>query len=392
MVDTTERRPALTGTESMNARRATTISDYVPRIPVLVALLAALTWGQAKGAAELRVRLLDGETGKGVYHADVVVRGLDTRPVGPWGGYYCFYNVPFGEWVVVVQRQRYWPGSITVVISSEGTIYDTVYLRPASPRTVVVGVRSGRTTRPISGALVNVAGQSVSVSTDYYGEAVLTNLPTGVISITAWAEDYREKGVRTVIDGPDTEYVRLDLQDTLPDRIVYGRVVDQLNGRVLKQARVRFKGIPGPAVTDQSGNYSVVGLRPGWREYEAEKRGYLPESADVMVRAADSSFLDIALYDSTRVSLYGRVRDREGYSPSLASIQLVGTAVSGSVSPRSGLYRLLDVPQGTYLMKFSAPEWYPESAEVTVLKGTPVRGDMIIRHRLSPRITPIPRK
>lgn len=342
--------------------------------------LIQLAQSQANGTGELRIRLLDCETGEGLYNAQVVLRGLDIRPDGPWGGYYCLHKVPAGEWQVVVSRLRYRSDSTAVRVRAGRTGYDTVSLRPAAPRVVVADVRSVRTGYPVRYARVVVDGTDVADITDEYGEAVLSGIPTGVVTITVSAENYFSEGQRTQLANSDTSLVRFTLRDTLPDRVLNGRVTDRLTGRVLDGVRIWSSELATSTTSDGAGHFRLAGLRPGWSDFRLTRPGYISRGFSMFVARADSDFAEIVLYDSSRTSFYGWVRSEGGRGPLEGTIRLSGTDREENVAPGSGFYRFFDVPAGTYLMEFSGTECFPESVEVTAKQGIPVRQDIECRN------------
>jgi len=217
--------------------------------------------------------------------------------------------------------------------------------------------------RPVPGAEVTVvsadsaggfAFPDLFAQTDGDGRYVLDGVPPGSRTLEARAEGYR-RGVRDLEVKEGDTTVDFTLESGFQ---VAGRVVDEAGNPV---ASAQLLMVAGRSFTDvltalsgADGAFHFDGVQAGTFRLTARKIGYAsnPQGDTVTVSNASVSGLEIKL--AAGGSLTGKITGVD--FSQLSRVRVVANGVRPGQLDADGIYRILNVPPGDYVVSASVPD------------------------------------
>ncbi|TDE10097.1 carboxypeptidase regulatory-like domain-containing protein [Jiangella asiatica] len=148
---------------------------------------------------------------------------------------------------------------------------------------------------------------------------------------------------------------------------VDGTVTDE-SGAPLAGATVEVTGTARTATTAADGTYRLL-LEPGEHTLRYSRVGSAPVERAVAVAAGGSATVDVALAGSGLGAVRGVVTsDRDGTAVAGAQVSLAGTELSATTGT-DGVFRIDDVPGGSYELRVAAAGHFTATAAVDVVAG-----------------------
>jgi len=165
---------------------------------------------QATAPSTITGRVTDSATGSGIANASV---SAGTQSVSTnSSGYYTISPVPTGSQTVMASSSGYLSGSKPVTVVSGSTITANISLAPITNGTI-----TGQVTFAGSGLdNITVAAGGRSAVTASGGYFILTNVPTGIQTVTATASGYQNNSTTVNVSAGGTVPANINLQMPTP--------------------------------------------------------------------------------------------------------------------------------------------------------------------------------
>jgi len=242
----------------------------------------------------------------GIEGAVVTVAGKST--VTDASGNYVIQNVPSGSQEVAASKAGYVSQKTTVSVPAGGTITMNFQLVVAVSR----GTISGRVTQyskplicfvggpgvsqgvGIKGAVVSVAGTSLSAITDDSGNYTISSVPTGTYTVNASAQGYNTGTQGATVNENITTTVNFQLVLLPTTGEISGRVTNT-SGTPIVSAGVKLSEVGDSVITDASGTYRFPSVRPGTHTVNVNASGFIDSSRTVNVIAGKTTTADFVL-------------------------------------------------------------------------------------------------
>jgi hypothetical protein len=164
-------------------------------------------------------------------------------------------------------------------------------------------------------------------------------------------------------------------EDTLPIETNQGATISghvhSHSGALLNGATVTCSEFETLTLAD--GYYSFKGLNAGTFEVTVNLQGYQPESKTITVTENDTTILDFSLAQAAGAAqIHGHIFDDETQERILntGSVILV-LPISNKYSPidDNGYYEFAELPEGSYRLVTSIPEYHDHDATVSLNDG-----------------------
>lgn len=253
-----------------------------------------------------------------------------------------------------------------------GINFVSPFLRPPKPPTGVIAgaVRDDITNNPIS-ATVSFADTTIGIESLVTDAATgvfkFEEVPTGVITIVAKADGYREQSIPVVVKEDETTTQDILLMPKQTYGSITGVIKDAKTGKPIP-ATLKLKGLDRPPIkTDANGYYRIDSVPTGVASVEATAPDFLPSISTVQIEVNRTANLDIML-KTTRVvgQLLGQIKDRKTEEPLAGVIRFPDTDIPEVKSDATtGVFKA-EIPAGTYAIVVSA-EGYIEQPSPLVI-------------------------
>ncbi len=254
-----------------------------------------------------------------------------------------------------------------------GINFVSPFLRPAPPPVGVIAgaVRDAVTEEPIA-ARVSFADTSIKIpevnTNPATGVFQFENVPVGVITIVARAEDYRETSIPMVVKEDETTTQDILLMPRQTYGSITGVVKDAKTGRPLSGAQVALKGLERPPVkTDANGFYRLDSVPTGVASVEVTAAEFVPAIKTVQIDINRTSNLDIMLKTTKVVGQFiGQIKDRKTEELLVGVVRFPDTDIPPvKADATTGVFKA-EIPAGTYAIIVSA-EGYIEQPSPLVI-------------------------
>jgi hypothetical protein len=227
------------------------------------------------------------------------------------------------------------------------------------------GTVTGTVTNTSGAPLANasVSGSGVSATTAPDGTYTLNNVALGNSTVTATLAGYSDASAQiTVTAGSANNVPNLQLAPIGPGNIT-GNIVDS-SGNAIQGANMTGAGLT--ALTDGSGNYSLINVPGGPVTLVASAAGFSPSTETVTVTTGNT----VAAPAMTMVSNLGNVT---GKVMDAASTPIAGATVTfgggTATTDSTGSFSFTNIPAGTVQLVASASGFQSVTQNVTVTGG-----------------------
>jgi hypothetical protein len=252
--------------------------------------------------------------------------------------------------------------NVTVTAGNETTV-PPIQLAPVNSGGISGSVVDSNG-NPITGA--TVTGGGLTSVTNSSGAYALTNVPAGLITLTASAAGFQPATESvTVAAGNNTTASPMTLTSNLGN--VTGKVTDTSNNPIVG-ASVSFGG--GNVTTDTTGTYNFTSIPAGTIQLVASATGFQSVTQNVTVTGAQTTTANFTL--ATTTSSPGTVT---GTVTNIATHGVISGATvkwnaTSATTSAGGVYTLNNVAGGTQTITASAGGYLPVSSTVSVSGGT----------------------
>lgn len=222
----------------------------------------------------------------------------------------------------------------------------------------------GDTGQPLAGVLVQSGDNGLMTYTDSAGKgAVLLSRRRGRLKLTRVGYHEIEAGTRF---GSETLVVTLYRQQP---RTVKGRVVEAFSGMGLANVPVRVEEIDRTVLSGPDGEFVLADLQPGSLRLSVMAAGYAARPCTVRPVGGETISVLISLTDTTNVgTVRGQVVDRITDRPIAGvRVEVWGTANS-ALTDSTGEFLLDNVPAGVHLLVATADGWVSQQIRFRVMK------------------------
>ncbi len=233
---------------------------------------------------------------------------------------------------------------------------------------------SAVTTGSIDGQVTNTSGASLggaqvtagnlSATTDGTGQYLITNVPTGTVTVSASLSGYSSASESvSVTAGSTTNAATLQLAP-LSSGSVTGLVRNSAGTAI---ANATVSGAGQTANTDSSGTYTLNDLPAGQVQLTASATGYSPASQTVTITAGTTLTANTFTLTSNTGTVSGVVTSSTTNAAISGATVLYG---GGSTTTNaSGAYSLTGVPAGSVNLVASASGFNSQTITVTITGG-----------------------
>ncbi|MBD3297107.1 MAG: hypothetical protein GF341_00475, partial [candidate division Zixibacteria bacterium] len=279
-------------------------------------------------------------------------------------GSYSFSDLPAGDYEVTASANDFQSESRDVTVSATGPNVANFALLPAVYSVTGVVTEEGTET-PISGATVVLDGPvTENVTTDALGAFTLSDVPSGMYTLTVSSAGYITNAQQISVDGSSV------VRDVSLTPLQMTGTVTSSDGTELVGVSMTLTGpLQASTTTDPQGQYSFSHVLPGNYVLEASVSGYRSQSVNIFVSSGSSIVRNVVLKTVTTVS--GLVTDQFKDVIVGATVELSGPDNRQTTTNANGGYTFTDVVEGDYTIDVSQSGYVPESKETTVA-GSPV--------------------
>jgi hypothetical protein len=322
----------------------------------------------------------DADTGLPIYGAHVVAQGPGYgQAYTGSGGTYQITSLNPGAYLVTASAAGYEPAAeeTVIVVAGQNTPDINFWLVPSGvpdDGSISGFVGDANTGLPILGCHVVAQGPDYGQTyTDSGGTYHIINLTPGPYSVTASAQGY-EPGVQCsvlVIAGQNTPGIDFWLNPSggTPTGIS-GRITNVYSSQPILGALVTAIASDsvtfGQDHTNYYGEYFIQNLAPGFYHVSASASGFEPAVYPELVEVVEdqiTSDIDFALVPLDTFELggiSGLVTDASDGTPIVfAQVYAFGTSQGQASSDTSGYYLVNDLVAGEYIVRATAPGYYP---------------------------------
>lgn len=301
--------------------------------------------------------------GEGLSGAAITAAGLST--FSSEDGNYAFNNLPGGQTTITASLTGFQPASATVTVVAAATTAAPAITLVSSSGTIAGTVKNS-SGAAIAGASVGYGGGTVT--TDSYGNYVLTGLPVGTIQLVASASGFQSATQNVAVNGGTTTTANFTLAAVTARGTVTGKVTNISNGALVSGATVSWSG--GSTTSNASGIYTLANVTAGTQDITAVKTGYLPRTLATNVTGGATSTLNIPIATAGKISV--KVLAANGSAVSGATLTIKGGSVANTVTGStntSGLFTTNWIPVGTYTVTAAKTGHTTLSKTTTVSNG-----------------------
>ncbi|MDR3623609.1 MAG: carboxypeptidase regulatory-like domain-containing protein [Chlamydiales bacterium] len=274
-------------------------------------------------------------------------------------GNYTIAGLASGSYTVTGSAASYQTSVVgaSVLTSQSTTVNFSLKSSPGSISGIVASADGGA---PISNALIQVgnAGTVIySATTDNTGNYTITGVSTGSYTVVATAATYDTGVTGAIVVSSTTTTVNFSLQSS--PGIISGVVISDVTGLPISGALVEANLasiVVGSAVTDNSGNYTILGMTPGSYIVDAYATNYQTGTTGAIVVSEDVTTVDFSLKNSPG-TISGTVISASGETPivgALLEIIYNDVVIDIALTDSSGNYIITGVTPGSYIITASA--------------------------------------
>lgn len=230
---------------------------------------------------------------------------------------------------------------------------------------------SDDTGRRIEGAFVRIAGNASSWITNQTGQTLITGLLTDTnysVVYTVWAEKtgyLQSSNILASVTPHNTTNVSLVVRGGT----ISGYVWDGTT--FISGATVQISALGFTNLTDNGGNYRLLGVPSGTHSVTVSAAGYVNQTKDVVLTTGGSAIVNFQLTSQTG-SISGLVLHATESVP-LYNVSVsvkIGDLTFSVTTDRNGTYRIPSVPAGVYTVTASLEGFNTSSvSDVVVISG-----------------------
>ena len=280
-----------------------------------------------------------------------------------------FSNLPAGSYTFTVTYggQTMTSSSVTVTASTTSTAY--VVVATSGTGSAAIKVTDG--TNVLSGATVSVtvSGVTQTATTDSYGVAVLSDLPTGTQTFTATKSDYPTCTAGVTIASGVTATATIPLVNQIGNAAI---TVADTDGNALSGATVSVT-VNGTAQAVQTGSTGVAtftGLAVGTYDFTVTLDTYVSKTVSVIIAGGTTTPVTVPLARQSG-SVTITVTDTNSVKLAGATVNLtVGSATQTATTDSTGMATFTGIATGTYSFTATKTDYVTNSGSVTVSAST----------------------
>ncbi|MFC7370131.1 beta strand repeat-containing protein [Fictibacillus iocasae] len=294
-------------------------------------------------------------------------------------GSFIFPDLAAGNYSINASAPDFAANTVGAIVNANQTTTVNVPLTPL-PATVTGSVTNSLTGLPIAGATVTASGNngivlSTSV-TDQNGDFIFTNLPAGVLEISATAPNFGSDS-RQVATTPGGTFSTFLVLEPNPGSLE-GFITDLFTGLPIEGANLTLLdntfAVVATAVSDNRGFYTVNNLAPQRYTVRVEALNYGADAASADIFSDQVVVLSFALR-SNPGTISGQVVDAvtnlpiQGATVRLRQFSPVGNVIAVQLTDAQGNYQFTTVSAETYAVQASADGYVTAAATVVITPG-----------------------
>ncbi len=252
-------------------------------------------------------------------------------------------------------------------------------VKPATG-TIAVAVMDEETRKPIPDATVAVPGANISPKAvdPSTGFVKIDSVLAGQYTLQVSAPNYEAYAQAVIVQEGEISQQNVFLKkikEQVTTGTIVGRVVDAETGQPIDNAVISFpqNAQIGSFNVEAAGTFKSEQIAAGTYTVQASAPGYQPGSQMITLKAGETQTVEIKLHKETPnvAVVTGRVYNADDNTNiSGAYITLKGgSTVSPVTSDENGIYRIENVPAGTYTIKATAAGYKDVSEVIQLQKG-----------------------
>ncbi len=333
--------------------------------------------------------VFDKASGKTLGNVKVLLKEVDVSVVTGDDGAYKFENVKPGSYTLIFSAQNYTTTTRVVDVRPGQPAIINVELIPARATYITGVVYDSETNRPIGGAKVMVKETGAEAITQDDGSYKIENVTSGSYVLIFTAPGYQSFSTSVAVeDKPVVKNAYLAKGEEVQKAEVkmasiVGIVLDKEKMTPIMGVSVVVKETGQTLTTDRSGSFRFDGLKAGAYTISFNADEYLDYTEIVNLTEGQTFTMRVTLTPVPKkkaARLTGKVSDAEsgkGLAGAVVSIE----GVTSTTTDNDGIYRIENVPVGTYTVRVSAID-YQTYTEVLKLN----EGDNIKNFSLNPSV------
>jgi len=260
-------------------------------------------------STSVRGQIIDEETGTGISNTSIRIidaQGVVIKETQTTNqGFYVVNDLPFGEVTIVATHPNYQFQIIETLLETEQTI-ENASLAP-NPSVITGVIRDNESLNVIPGAPVELLFDNeipiMTTITDGRGRFIFTGLTSGEYTVAGSALRYGSVATEVVLEAGEREKRAEILLDFCPGHL-RGVVTNEQNiglGKVRISIFDRNGRLVRSTITNEAGNYSLIGLAPGRYTAEFSLAEKVTETRTFLINCDQFTVLNIMLSEDKDV-------------------------------------------------------------------------------------------
>ncbi|MDQ7826135.1 MAG: carboxypeptidase regulatory-like domain-containing protein [Candidatus Eremiobacteraeota bacterium] len=244
----------------------------------------------------------DAATGQPIRDAEV--RGDDAAATTSESGRYSLAGLPAGECMITVTREGYTDGAATVTVRAGETVTKDFALSPSQGSGTLQGtVTDSASGKILQGVLVVARGPDGGQAyTDKSGFYKITGLSAGTFTVEGTLSGYNAYSGSVSVASGSTVTHSFTMTVLSNKGTLKGTVTDSSTGASIAGARVTYAD--RTTETDTNGNYELVGVQPGNRDFSVTRAGYADVNEILKVQPGETVTKNVQMTPLLRQVLY----------------------------------------------------------------------------------------
>ena len=325
--------------------------------------------------------VFDKASGKTLGNVNVLLKETNVSVVTGDDGAYKFENVNPGSYTLIFTAQNYTTTTRVVDVRPGQPAIVNVELIPAKAVYITGVVYDGETNRPLGGAKVLVKETGAEAITQDDGSYKIENVISGSYTLIFTAPGYQSFSASVAVeDKPVVKDAYLAKGEEVQKAEVktgsiLGIVTDKEKGTPISGVSVVLKETGQTLTTDRSGSFRFDNLKAGAYTLSFDAEGYLDYSEIVNLAEGQTFTMRVALTPVPQkkgANLLGKVSDAEsgkGIAGAVVSVE----GVTSATTDNDGIYKIENVPPGTYTVKVSAIDYQTYTEVIRLNEGDNVK-------------------
>jgi hypothetical protein len=291
-----------------------------------------------------------------------------SRLISDTDGNFSYVKIPTGCYWVLTDKKGYLPSNVSVCVDKVEMAVVQVRLVQITWGNIIGSVLDNLTKDGIGGAVVRIPDMALSTETNLGGGYAFFDLPSGDYDIEVSVAGYLPSNATVTVKNNSTS--NKDFHMILSTGNLKGRVTDNETDLPVSNATLLIPDVMGQ-ITDENGQYLMVGIPVGTRVLEVGAGGYSTKTVTVEITSGNTTYLDIQLSaivipSDPNGTISGHVFNKKGLKPIFRALVNIKELNRTILTDENGYFSLTKVRPGTYTIEVTAKGYKTGSRVITL--------------------------